>query len=30
MIKEKGMGIYNAAIDDEAVDFLADISNSDA
>lgn len=28
--KEKGMGIYNAAIDDEAVDFLADISNGDA
>ena len=27
---EKGMGIYNAAIDDEAVDFLADIANGDA
>lgn len=28
--KEKGMGIYNAEIDDDAVDFLADISNGDA
>lgn len=28
--KEKGMGIYNATIDDNAVDFLADISNGDA
>lgn len=28
--KEKGMGVYNAEIDTEAVDFLADISNGDA
>lgn len=27
---ENGMGIYNAVIDDEAVDFLAEISNGDA
>lgn len=28
--KEKGMGIYKAEIDEDAVDFLADISNGDA
>lgn len=28
--KEKGMGVYNADIDEDAVDFLADISNGDA
>lgn len=28
--KEKGMGVYNATIDDDALDFLADISNGDA
>ena len=27
---EKGMGAYNASIDDEAIDFIADISNGDA
>lgn len=27
---EKGMGVYNAIIDDEAVDFLAELSNGDA
>ena len=27
---EKGMGAYNAIIDDEAVNFLADVSNGDA
>ena len=28
--KENGMGIYNAVIDDEAVEFLAGLSNGDA
>ena len=28
--KEKGMGVYNAAITDEAVSFLADVSEGDA
>ncbi|MDO5382812.1 MAG: replication-associated recombination protein A [Eubacteriales bacterium] len=28
--EKKGMGSYNAAIDEEALDFLADISNGDA
>ncbi|MGN0382954.1 MAG: replication-associated recombination protein A [Eubacterium sp.] len=28
--KERGMGIYNADIDEDAVDFLADVSNGDA
>lgn len=28
--KENGMGIYNAAIDDDAVEFLAEIANGDA
>lgn len=28
--KEKGMGAYDAEIDEEALDFLADISNGDA
>ena len=28
--KEKGMGAYNAAIDEEALEFLADVSNGDA
>ncbi len=28
--KERGMGSYKAAIDDEALEFLADISNGDA
>ncbi len=28
--KEKGMGAYNAQIDDDALDFLADVSNGDA
>jgi len=28
--KEKGMGAYNAAIDEDALDFLADVSNGDA
>ena len=28
--KEKGMGSYNAVIDDEAMDFLADVANGDA
>ena len=28
--EERGMGIYNAEIDEEALDFLADISNGDA
>ena len=28
--KENGMGIYNAAIDEKAADFLAEISNGDA
>jgi putative ATPase len=28
--KEKGMGVYNAKIDDDAAEFLADISNGDA
>lgn len=28
--KENGMGIYNAVIDDEAVEFLAEIANGDA
>ena len=28
--KEKGMGAYNAAIDDDALEFLADVSNGDA
>lgn len=28
--KERGMGSYDAVIDDDAVDFLADISNGDA
>lgn len=27
---EKGMGIYNAVIDDQAMEFLADVSNGDA
>ncbi|MBE5959324.1 MAG: replication-associated recombination protein A [Lachnospiraceae bacterium] len=27
---EKGMGVYNAKIDDDAAEFLADISNGDA
>ena len=27
---EKGMGAYNAQIDDDALDFLADVSNGDA
>ena len=27
---EKGMGVYNAVIDEEAVDFLAELSNGDA
>ncbi len=28
--QEKGMGAYNAAIDDDAKDFLADVANGDA
>ncbi len=28
--KEKGLGAYNAEIDEEAVDFIADMSNGDA
>ncbi|MFP4698359.1 MAG: AAA family ATPase [Eubacteriales bacterium] len=28
--KENGLGIYNAIVDDEAVDFLADVANGDA
>ncbi len=28
--KERGMGAYDAVIDDEALDFLADVSNGDA
>ena len=28
--KEKGMGVYNAEIDDEALEFLSDLSNGDA
>ena len=28
--KEKGMGAYNAAINDDALEFLADVSNGDA
>lgn len=28
--KEKGMGAYNAAIDEDALEFLADLSNGDA
>lgn len=28
--KEKGMGAYNAVIDDDALEFLADVSNGDA
>ena len=28
--KEKGVGAYNAAIDDDALEFLADVSNGDA
>ena len=28
--KEKGMGAYNAVIDEEALDFLADVANGDA
>ncbi len=28
--KEKGMGVYNAEIDEDALEFLADISNGDA
>lgn len=28
--KEKGMGSYNARIDEDALDFLADVSNGDA
>ncbi len=28
--KEKGMGAYNAVIDEEALDFLSDIANGDA
>ena len=28
--KEKGMGAYDAKIDDDALDFLADVSNGDA
>lgn len=28
--KERGLGAYNAEIDDEALDFLADVSNGDA
>lgn len=28
--KEKGMGAYHAAIDDDALEFLADVSNGDA
>ena len=28
--KEKGMGAYNATIDDDALEFLADVSNGDA
>lgn len=28
--KERGMGAYNADIDEEALDFLADVSNGDA
>lgn len=28
--KENGMGVYNAAIDDDAVEFLAEIANGDA
>ena len=28
--KEKGMGSYNAVIDEEAMEFLADVSNGDA
>ena len=28
--KEKGMGAYNAAIDEDALEFLADVSNGDA
>jgi len=27
---EKGMGVYNAVIDEEAVDFLEELSNGDA
>lgn len=28
--KERGLGVYNAVIDDEALEFLADVSNGDA
>lgn len=28
--KEKGMGVYNAEIDEEALEFLSDLSNGDA
>lgn len=28
--REKGMGVYNAQIDDDALEFLADVSNGDA
>lgn len=28
--KDKGMGVYDAAIDEEAMDFLADVANGDA
>lgn len=28
--REKGMGVYNAQIDEDALDFLADVSNGDA
>lgn len=28
--KEKGMGAYDAVIDEEALDFLADVANGDA
>ena len=28
--KERGMGVYNAYMDEDAVDFLADLSNGDA
>ena len=30
MIRKKGMGAYDAVIDEEALDFLADVANGDA
>ena len=29
-VKDKGMGVYNAVIDEEAMNFLADVANGDA